>query len=116
MAKIPNTKLKQILKKAKDKKDLIERLTSYDPDYVITNLTNIERLADIHFADNDKKKKKEFKIKEKKQTKYQKFIQDNFQDMRKKYESNGETMKAIAAMWKTSSENPKNGSGFVENI
>ncbi|CAG8812539.1 12669_t:CDS:2, partial [Racocetra fulgida] len=59
MAKIPNTKLKQILKKAKDKKDLIERLTSYDPDY------------------------------------------DNFQDMRKKYESNGETMKAIAAMWKT---------------
>ncbi|CAG8812419.1 15816_t:CDS:2, partial [Racocetra fulgida] len=61
--KIPNTKLKQILKKAKDKKDLIERLTSYDPDY--------------------------------------KFIQDNFQDMREKYESNGETMKAIATMWKT---------------
>ncbi|CAG8783546.1 32114_t:CDS:1, partial [Racocetra persica] len=41
---------------------------------------------------------------------------DNFQNMREKYETNGETLKAIAEMWKTSSENPKNGSGFIENI
>ncbi|CAG8840796.1 15232_t:CDS:1, partial [Racocetra persica] len=41
---------------------------------------------------------------------------DNFQDMREKYETNSETLKAIAKMWKTSSENLKNGSGFIENI
>ncbi|CAG8760978.1 19738_t:CDS:1, partial [Racocetra persica] len=95
----------------------------YDPDYVITNLTNIERLADIHYTDDDKKKKKskskkESKIgkKEKKQTKYQNFVQDNFHNLKEKYETNGETLKAIAEMWKTSSENPKNGLGFIENI
>ncbi|CAG8846402.1 22945_t:CDS:1, partial [Racocetra persica] len=61
---------------------------------------------------NDSKVEK----KEKKQTKYQKFVQDNFHNLREKYETNGETLKAIAEMWKTSSENPKNESGFIENI
>ncbi|CAG8812516.1 26882_t:CDS:1, partial [Racocetra persica] len=91
------------------KRDLIEKLTSYDPDYVITNLTNIERLADIHF-DKKKSKKELTEKKEKKTTKYQKFVQNNFKDMKEKHETNGETLKAIAEMWKTSLENPKNGS------
>lgn len=120
MGKISNIKLKQFMRKSTNKKDLIERITKEDPDYVITNLTNIERLADIHFGDEKKNKnrknKDESMKKKQKKTKYQTFVQENFQNIREKYETNSDTMKAIAEMWKTSSENPRNGSGFIENI
>ena len=123
MGKVLNDRLKQFVKKSKSKQELIEKILGHDPDYAITNLNNIERLADIVYnVDNSKVKKrkkernKEEEIKEKKPTKYQQFMKDNYDEVASQHENSIETMKAIANMWKTSPENPKNGSGFSETI
>ena len=123
MGKVLNDRLKQFVKKSKSKQELIEKILGHDPDYAITNLNNIERLADIVYnVDNSKVKKrkkernKEEEVKEKKPTKYQQFMKDNYDEVASQHENSIETMKAIANMWKTSPENPKNGSGFSETI
>jgi len=123
MGKVLNDRLKQFVKKSKSKQELIEKILGHDPDYAITNLNNIERLADIVYnVDNSKVKKrkkernKEEEVKEKKPTKYQQFMKDNYDEVALQHENSIETMKAIANMWKTSSENPKNGSEFSETI
>src|SRR6185436_19565429 len=123
MGKVLNDRLKQFVKKSKSKQELIEKILGHDPDYTITNLNNIERLADIVYnADNSKVKKhkkernKEEEVKEKKLTKYQQLMKDNYDEVASQHENSIETMKAIANMWKTSPENPKNGSGFSETI
>jgi len=123
MGKVLNDRLKQFVKKSKSKQELIEKILGHDPDYAITNLNNIERLADIVYnVDNSKVKKckkernKEEEVKEKKPTKYQQFMKDNYDEVASQHENSIETMKAIANMWKTSPKNPKNGSGFSETI
>ncbi|CAG8818112.1 5159_t:CDS:1 [Cetraspora pellucida] len=124
MGKVLNNKLKQFVKKSKTKQKLIEKILGHDPDYAITNLNNIERLADIVYnidgskikkcRKKNKQEKKE--IKEKKPTKYQQFIKNNYDKVASKHENNIETIKAIAKMWKISPKNLKNGSGFSETI
>ena len=124
MGKVLNDKLKQFVKKSKSKQDLIEKILGHDPDYAITNLNNIKRLANIVYSVDDSKLKKrkkrkekdEEEVKEKKPTKYQQFMKDNYDEVASQHENSIETMKAIANMWKTSPKNPKNGSGFSETI
>ncbi|CAG8805108.1 8026_t:CDS:1, partial [Cetraspora pellucida] len=104
--KVLNSKLKQFVKKSKTKQELIEKILGHNPDYTITNLNNIERLADIVYnIDNSKVKKcrkkneqKEKEIKEEKPTKYQQFIKNNYNEVASKHENSIETMKAIAKM------------------
>ena len=105
MGKVLNDRLKQFVKKSKNKQELIEKILGHDPDYAITNLNNIERLADIVYnADNSKVKKrkkdknKEEEVKEKKPTKYQQFMKDNYDEVASQHENSIETMKAIANM------------------
>ncbi|CAG8455499.1 6900_t:CDS:2 [Cetraspora pellucida] len=92
IGKVLNNKLKQFVKKSGSKQELIEKILGHDPDYAITNLNNIERLADI----------------------YQQFMKDNYDEVASQHENSIETMKAITKMWKTSPKNPKNGLGFIQ--
>ncbi|CAG8621921.1 16832_t:CDS:1 [Cetraspora pellucida] len=101
MGKILNDKLKQFVKKSKTKQELIEKILGHNSNYAITNLNNIEKLADIMYNVDESKVKKhrkrnEQEIKEKKLTKYQQFMRDNYEEVASQYENSIETMKAIA--------------------
>lgn len=115
------SQLKNIIKQSKSKKDLVIKLSQEDPEYLIEHLNNIERVADIIYKKDLKRKKQEQSSdddddssseeeqvikKQKKPNNYNEFIKresKNLVDV-----DNKDKFRVLAEMWKTSRENPKN--------
>ncbi|KAF0342781.1 hypothetical protein F8M41_016071 [Gigaspora margarita] len=108
--KVKRTYLQSIIIGSKSKKELIKKLSKDDPEYLIENLQNIERVADIIYEpQKNKKRKKEEDFfsseeeSEKQRLKKKPTVKKEF--AKEEIDDTDEIMKMVGNKWKTSIEN-----------
>ncbi|KAF0514607.1 hypothetical protein F8M41_017564 [Gigaspora margarita] len=123
-----NSELRDIIKLSKTKRDLILKLSRQKPEYLIENLSSIERVAELIYDKKSvSKRKRDVSVSEsedsdeeeknittekkkkppKKLTKYQKFVQEEHPKLKNEY-GNENIFKVIEDCWRNSPDNPKN--------
>ncbi|KAF0556657.1 hypothetical protein F8M41_015016 [Gigaspora margarita] len=123
-----NSELKDIIKSSKTKRELILKLSRQKPEYLIENLSSIERVAELIYDQKSvSKRKRDGSVSEseesdeeeqnvttekkrkppRKLTKYQKFVQEEHPKLKDEY-GNEDIFKVIEDRWRNSPDNPKN--------
>ncbi|KAF0472327.1 hypothetical protein F8M41_025033 [Gigaspora margarita] len=108
--KVKRTYLQDVIISSKSKKDLIKKLSKDDPEYLIENLQNIERVADIIYElqkSKRRKKEEEFSSPEEeneKQKPKKKSTAVKKEFAKEEIDDTDEIMKIVGDKWKTSIE------------